>query len=221
MRSCVFRVWNGGVVGLLVSVSFITGCFTTPNQVDRWERAKNLTKLSEIARNKHETPDIRLRAMRSLHYLRWRPSNEERLQVFSLFASKDSYDDAVVLMQTVSAEQFAELDREVVFCSYQWIFLQTENGRTVYNKLCSANPKAVKMSLCQQLLSLSWNSGDQKSLILLATKLNNSGMEKDLVGVLTEYGDKCMAEDYLNYGSSLLKDAGRRWASAHGYFAVP
>lgn len=205
--------------GLLsVMTALLAGCATTPDQIAQWERTRNTAKLSEVTRSKAEDPAIRRLSLESLARLTWKPSNEERLQVFSLFASKDGYAEATALMQTLSAEQFAELDGKVVACaslvtrSGGWT--DTTLGRARYDELRSADGKAVKISLCQQALA---HPELQTSIVLLAIKLGISGSENELVGVLFEYGDKSMAEDYLNSGSSMLNDGGYRWATAHHY----
>jgi len=38
-----------------------------------------------------------------------------------------------------------------------------------------------------------------------------------LIRLLNDYGEKDLAEDYINCGQSDLEDAGKSWASAHGY----
>ena len=63
------------------------GCATSVNQIQKWEKAGNVKKLSETAREKSESPFIRKTSLESLARLNWKPSNDERLQVYSLFAS--------------------------------------------------------------------------------------------------------------------------------------
>ena len=210
------EVITGGSLAIILVL--MSGCVTTPQQVTQWEREGNKAKLSEVTRKKAENPAIRRLSLESLARLNWTPSNDERLQVFSLFASKEGCSEASALMQTLSAEQFAELDKKVVACaslvtrSGGWT--DAVQGRTRYDELQSSNGKAVKISLCQQVLA---NPKLQTHIVLLAIKLGITGSENELVRVLFEYGDRSMAEDYLNSGSSLLNDGGYRWAKAHGY----
>ena len=203
---------------LLVAQSFLTGCATTRSDVAEWERAGNKAKLSEVTRNKSESPAIRRLSLESLARLNWKPSNEERLQVFSLFASKEGYSEATALMQTFTAEQFAELDKKVVatasLVTSAGGWTDKSSGRTLYDELLAASGKAVKISLCQQLLA---HPELQTSIVLLGIKLGISGSENELVGILFVYGNKSMAEDYLNSGSNILNDGGYRWARANGY----
>ena len=41
-----------------------------------------------------------------------------------------------------------------------------------------------------------------------------------LIKALNAYGNKQMAEDFLNRGNSRLEEAARRWATAHGYTVI-
>jgi len=54
-------------------------------------------------------------------------------------------------------------------------------------------------------------------VLFLAVKLGIPGSEKRLNGVLEEFGDKSMAEDFLNSGSEALYEGGKNWANRHGY----
>ena len=54
-------------------------------------------------------------------------------------------------------------------------------------------------------------------VLLVAIKLGITGSEQKLSELLMVYGDKSMAEDYINSGSSLLSAAGGKWANSHGY----
>jgi hypothetical protein len=215
-----YRVKGLMVVGglLLIAQYILTGCATTPADVAQWEHKGNTAKLSEVTRNKSESPRIRRLSLESLARLNWKPSNEERLQVFNLFASKEGYSEATVLMQTFTAEQFAELDKKVVeiasLITHSGGWTDGILGKTMYDELRAIDGKAVKISLCQQLLA---HPELQTSIVLLGIKLGISGSENELVGILFVYGDKLMAEDYLNSGSNILNDGGYRWARAHGY----
>jgi len=54
-------------------------------------------------------------------------------------------------------------------------------------------------------------------ILFLTVKLGIPGSEEKLADVLMQYGDKKMAEDYLNSGSTKLSDAGKLWAKKNGY----
>lgn len=48
-------------------------------------------------------------------------------------------------------------------------------------------------------------------------KLGDASRIPELVYLLNTYGDKYLAEDYMNCGESTLEDAGCSWGRAHGY----
>ena len=208
------------VVASLFLAAFSSGCHTavSESQIARWERAGNVTRLSQAARRKSEPALIRKRSLESLARLNWKPTNDERLQVYSMFASSNGQQEAGSLMHTLSADQFAAIDQDVIACcslldrSGAW--RNREQARPLFEKIRQLNSKAVTLSLCQQTVA---RPEARTSVLLLAIKLGIPGSEDDLNAVLLEYGDKSMAEDYLNSGSGQLHDGGARWANAHGY----
>jgi hypothetical protein len=201
-----------------VACLLITGCATSINQITKWEKTGNVTKLSEVAQKKSEPAHIRKKSLESLTRLNWEPSNPERLQVYAMFASQQNYTEAASLLQTLSAEIFAEIDKAIVDCATlltnagHW--QDRSVGRIKYNNLLSLDKKAVTISLCQQITA---RPKMQTRLVLLAIKLGITGSEDEIVAVLFEYGNKSMAEDYLNSGSGILAAGGRKWANSHGY----
>jgi hypothetical protein len=87
-------------------------------------------------------------------------------------------------------------------------------ARPAYDDLRMLNSKAVTISLCQQVVA---RPKLQTRILLLAIKLGINGSEDELIAVLFVYGNKSMAEDYLNSGSGKLADGGRKWAAVNGY----
>ena len=53
--------------------------------------------------------------------------------------------------------------------------------------------------------------------LILSIKLGVKNSEEKLADLLMDYGDKTMAEDYLNSGSSILDKAARKWAHENGF----
>lgn len=198
--------------------ALIGGCATTTDQIRTWEREGNIAKLSEVAQTQSEPAQIRKKSLESLARLNWEPSNPERLQVYAMFASEENYAEAESLMQSLSAEKFTEIDKAVVDCaellttSGQW--LDRDAARTKYENLLALDNKAVTISICQQVAA---RQSMQIQLVLLAVKLGIPESEDELVAVLFEYGNKRMAEDFLNSGSAILSEGGRKWANSHGY----
>ncbi|GFO68778.1 hypothetical protein GMLC_23570 [Geomonas limicola] len=205
------------VIVMFLSVN-LYGCATTATQINQWEKTGNVEKLSEVTRDKSERPYIRKISLQSLARLNWKPSNEERLQVYSMFATKSGLQEAEALMQTLNSETFAAIDEKVVACgsllSRSGSWTDTSKAKTLYDGLLGMDKRAVTISICQQIVA---RPQLQVQILLLAIKLGIPDSENELVGVLFEYGDKSMAEDFLNSGSQRLSDGGRRWANARGY----
>ncbi len=87
-------------------------------------------------------------------------------------------------------------------------------ARSLYDSLKARQNRYLVNALVLRVIR-----GDDMRLrvLLLAIKLGIPGSEEKLDGLLMVYGDKSMAEDYLNSGSSLLHDSGEKWANSHGY----
>ncbi len=210
------------VLSLLIGMLVLPGCAShrpvTPAQIHKWERARNVKRLSEVARQKTQRPAVRKLSLESLARLNWKPTNEERLEVYRLIASPAALHEARGLLQTMSRGQLAQIDADVNACaslltlSGGWVDAGRAHG--LYDRLRSQGRKAVTMSLCQQVLA---RPALRTRILLLAIKLGLPGSERDLNAVLQVYGDKPMAEDYMNSGSKELENGGRHWASTHGY----
>jgi hypothetical protein len=206
------------IVATVMVLGFLPGCVTTPDQVELWEHSGDIAKLTGVATNSFERSSMRRKSLESLARLNWKPTNEERLQVYRLFASKTAYQEASSLMSVITAEQFSEIDSKVIAMSA----LLDNNGRWTdkhkarvgYDELLALNHKAVTVSLCQQIVA---HPELQTKILMLAIKLGLDGSEDELITVLDEYGDKKMAEDYLNCRSEKLTDGAHRWVATHGY----
>lgn len=218
MKRLLIHCNIGIVITTILALGLLGGCATSINQIHEWEQSNNISKLSEVARNKRESPQIRKKSLESLARLNWKPTNEERLNVYGLFASKNNYQEAVALMQAINSDQFAEIDKKIVDIaslldnSGKWN--DSSKAHKMYNELLTLEKKAVIISLCQQIVA---RPILQTRIVLLAIKLGIKGSEDELIGVLFEYGNVPMAEDYLNSGSSILAEGARRWARANGY----
>ncbi len=204
---------------VIVLVASVSGCTSTSiKQVREYERTGNIAKLSEVTRSHSEDPEIRRASLESLARLNWKPTNDERLQVYSLFAPQSRCASATSLMSITSPGQFSEMDAAVVraagLLNVDGSWNNDAAARTMYGHLKKLNNHAVTISLCQQIVA---HPELQTKILLLAIKLGLPASERDLVGVLFVYGDKMMAEDYLNCGSWELADGARTWARANGY----
>ncbi|MFA6055480.1 MAG: hypothetical protein WC769_08905 [Thermodesulfovibrionales bacterium] len=86
-----------------------------------------------------------------------------------------------------------------------------DKGRELYDGLKRLQEKYL-------INSLVLNHFMRLRILILSIKLGTQGSEEKLTNILMVYGDKSMAEDYLNSGSSQLADGGQAWAREHGYY---
>jgi ankyrin repeat protein len=87
-------------------------------------------------------------------------------------------------------------------------------ARIQYDDLKTSSDKYLVNALVLQII----RGHDMRlRVLLLSIKLGISGSEEKLNNLLMVYGDKSMAEDYLNSGSSMLHDGASRWARSKGY----
>jgi hypothetical protein len=87
-------------------------------------------------------------------------------------------------------------------------------ARPLYDQLKLKQDKYMINAL---VLQITKNTHRRLHILLISVKLGISGSEGKLVDILMIYGDKPMAEDYLNSGSEILYEGGRSWAQARGY----
>jgi hypothetical protein len=92
-------------------------------------------------------------------------------------------------------------------------WIDRSKGRKIYDILKEMDKEMVGDGLARQVIFLSYR--DQ--LLFFGVKLGILGSEEKLNKILMMYGDKRMAEDFLNSGSGNLAAGGRAWAAAHGY----
>ena len=87
-------------------------------------------------------------------------------------------------------------------------------ARVVYNLIKRYDDTSVVDSLVRKVIE---DQTHRLHVLFLGIKLGISGSQIRLNQTLAEHGDKKMAEDFLNAGSSELYEGGKRWANAHGY----
>jgi hypothetical protein len=93
----------------------------------------------------------------------------------------------------------------------QWINL--EQGRAIYQMLKNYDGRTLTDSM-RRVIVVSIN---RLHVLFLVVKLGVNGSEQALNELLLDYGNKSMAEDYLNSGSIGLHDGGAAWARRNGY----
>ncbi|MEV0431757.1 hypothetical protein [Nocardia sp. NPDC050413] len=86
-------------------------------------------------------------------------------------------------------------------------------GYRVYTRLGQFPERIYNPAVVRQVL----RREQRRELLILAIKLGRTGSEEKLAEALQAFGDKHMAEDYLNCGSRFLHDAAEQWARANNY----
>jgi len=89
-----------------------------------------------------------------------------------------------------------------------------DEAREVYDILKRYDDEPVVEGLVRKVIS---DYKNRLHVLFLGVKLGIPKSEERLNKVLDEHGDKEMAEDFLNSGSSILYEGGRQWANNHGY----
>ncbi|WP_181723033.1 ankyrin repeat domain-containing protein [Nocardia gipuzkoensis] len=110
--------------------------------------------------------------------------------------------------------------RQGVHCLYpDGTWRDTGQGYPIYNRLRQYPPRIFNPAVVRQVL----DHDHRRELLILAIKLGQSGSLEKLAQALNGFGNKTMAEDYLNSGSAYLRTAAERWAQVHNYriFTTP
>ncbi|GAB2586944.1 hypothetical protein [Kribbella endophytica] len=90
----------------------------------------------------------------------------------------------------------------------------TAAGRAYYERLSAAESGLLHLVLVRVLLA---HPAVRRQVLCLAIKIGRPGSEDRLIQALSRFGDKLMAEDFLNCGAPELAKGARRWAERRGY----
>ena len=96
--------------------------------------------------------------------------------------------------------------------SGNWI--DARSARPRFEELKRREPKFLVNALVLQVIR---SSGVRFQTIILSIKLGIQGSEGKIGAILMVFGDKGMAEDYLNSGSGTLHSWASKWVSERGY----
>lgn len=86
-------------------------------------------------------------------------------------------------------------------------------GKQIYDALQIMSAETVARALIELVAD---NNPNRLQILFLGVKLGLRGSQEGLIKLLMAFGDKQMAEDYLNSGSPELRQGGIQWAKAHG-----
>jgi len=150
-----------------------------------------------------------------LHYAYYHGQMEaiERLITYGADANiRNREGDTPLDMQKIAnAERLLHSGAQLLDAQGNWTDIS--NARPMYDDLKVMDGDIVTKAMVRKVIQ----NEDRLRVLFLAVKLGISGSEARLNDVLHGYGDKSMAEDYLNSGSSSLYEGGRQWANSHGY----
>ncbi|MEU6562261.1 ankyrin repeat domain-containing protein [Nocardia nova] len=93
------------------------------------------------------------------------------------------------------------------------IWRARDSGLHVYHQLQGSPGSIYNPAVVRQVLE----PEHRRELLILAIKVGKAGSQEKLAEALDAFGDKTMAEDYLNAGSPFLQQAAHRWAWVHNY----
>ena len=93
------------------------------------------------------------------------------------------------------------------------VWLVPDDGFHIYRRLRDSPPLIYNPAVVRQVLE----PDRRRELLILAIKVGKAGSQEKLAEALDAFGDKTMAEDYLNAGSPYLQQAAERWARVHNY----
>lgn len=93
-------------------------------------------------------------------------------------------------------------------------WLDRRKGRIVYDLLKKIDNNLV----VNELVNAVYKPDIRLRALYLGVKLGLPSTEDKLIYVLLTFGDKSMAEDFLNCGSERLYEGGREWGEINGYY---
>lgn len=97
------------------------------------------------------------------------------------------------------------------------VWTDPDEARYVYDLTKRYDNTTIVDGLVRKVIQ---DATNRLHVLFLGIKLGIPGSQERLNQILDEDGDKKMAEDFLNSGSSELHEGGKRWANSHGYSIV-
>jgi hypothetical protein len=188
---------------LAVVIGSAMGCATMASKEWKANRPSDVNSLERfVMRHPHSyEAQIAKRSLASMYIL----SNAEIAKVQERRKRSERIDEPDLISKLIMAGADC-LDDQA-----NWTY--ERQGRFIYDTLRSCRSDLVVDSL-RRVVVVAIN---RRRVLFLAVKLGLSGSEYALNDLLLSYGDKPMAEDYLNSGSRELHSGGAAWANRNGY----
>ncbi len=193
------------LVLVMAALLLLLGCATTERKA--WQQAKqanNFESYGEYIRLNPRGPHV----------------SEARREIAKSYLLSD---EEVTLVARLQRENRVEAKRamyvdKLMFTAAACLNLQANwvdrvKGRKLYDLLKQYDSQTLTESMTRVVLI----HIDRLRVLFLIVKLGVPGTQRPLNALLIQYGDKSMAEDFLNSGSRDLHDGGEAWGNAHGY----
>jgi hypothetical protein len=141
--------------------------------------------------------------------------NQARAEIAKSYTLNDEEVNQLVRLQKenpVEASRALYIDK-LMFTAAASLDMQANwvdltRGRRLYNLLKQYDSQSLSNSMTRVVLI----HIDRLRVLFLIVKLGVSGTQSTLNSLLMQYGDKSMAEDFLNSGSGDLRAGGEAWA---------
>ncbi len=190
---------------MIAFVLYLIGCATSEMQA--WQKARQADNFSAYSEYIGSYP-------RGQHV------REAREKIARNYLLSDAEIDTVARLQKESPAEAKKIEYidKLIFTGANCldlnaIWIDLVKGKRIYDMLKSYDSQALADSMTRVVLI----QIDRRKVLFLIVKLGIPGTERTLNNLLMRYGDKSMAEDYLNCGSAQLREGGEAWARAKGF----
>lgn len=151
----------------------------------------------------------------ALHYAYYTGQREaiENLRAFGADQNLRNNEGLTPADMATLAEAENLLRQGVYYLHPDGTWWNANEGYRIYHRLQKLPSRIFNPAVVRQVL----RPERRRELLILAIKVGQPGSQEKLAEALTGFGNKSMAEDYLNCGSEYLYKAAERWARDHNH----
>jgi hypothetical protein len=194
---------KGFLLTALVIVLCLAGCATADRQA--WEKARKADNFAAYSEYIGSNP-------------KGKHVGEARREIAKSYKLTDAEVASLANLQQASPAEAKKIEYvdKLIFTGANCLdgnanWVDRAKGRQIYDMLKKYDSQTLGASMIRVVLI----QIDRLKVLFLIVKLGVAGTERPLNNLLMRYGDKRMAEDYLNSGSPELHRGGEAWAAAH------
>jgi len=193
------------LVNLVIVVAlFIAGCASDK----AWERTRQANNYAAYSEYIKENP-------------RGRHVGEARTEILKSYRLTDEEIAKVAKLQRERSPEARNIEYidKLIFTGANCLnsnafWVDQQRGRQIYDMLKNYDSQTLADSMTRVVLI----QIDRLKVLFLIVKLGVHGTQQPLNNLLMRYGDKSMAEDYLNCGSRELYEGGAAWGRSRGMY---